>query len=342
MVAVYAEKLTARGHDVEIVCSRPSRPLLRKRIKSFLREFKWPKHPIVGASHNAEYNVKFRVVEHTGPLDDRDIRDGDIVVATFWSTAHWAVTMSSAKGRQVYLVQGDEGKCFPAHPGAESSYQLPILNICVSQWIANSIRSRHPRVRQTVIRNAVESDRFQKPHTATARGPHIGFAFSTAGFKGADIAIAALKLAFDQVSDLTVETLASKRPSGLPTWIQPCIQPKPDELSGLYGRCRAWLFPSRMEGFGLPILEAMACGTPVIGTPSGAAPELIGQGGGLLVPHNDPQAMADAIFRVCRMSEPDWQVLSDAAYHTATSYSWDDATDLLEKTFLAEIARTQP
>ena len=62
-----------------------------------------------------------------------------------------------------------------------------------------------------------------------------------------------------------------------------------------------WLFGAREEGFELPILEAMACRTPVLGTPAGAALELLVDGAGILVPREDPDAMARAIVEVCQM-----------------------------------------
>jgi len=88
---------------------------------------------------------------------------------------------------------------------------------------------------------------------------------------------------------------------------------------------------SRTEGFGLPILEAMACRTPVIATPVGAAPELIGPGGGRLVANEDPASMAEAIVDIARMPEFDWSAMSDCAYETATRYTWDDATEAFER-----------
>ena len=60
------------------------------------------------------------------------------------------------------------------------------------------------------------------------------------------------------------------------------LRPPQDRIRDIYSKCDAWLFGSRSEGFGLPILEAMACRTPVIGTPAGAAPELLGDGRGIL------------------------------------------------------------
>jgi glycosyltransferase involved in cell wall biosynthesis len=113
-------------------------------------------------------------------------------------------------------------------------------------------------------------------------------------------------------------------------------------LRDIYARCDAWLFGSRMEGFGLPILEAMACRTPVIATPAGAAPELLSGGGGVLVPAEDPRAMARAILRVCSLSPLRWRRLSDAALTTAASYSWEGAAERFEKALEHALQRAAP
>ena len=102
------------------------------------------------------------------------------------------------------------------------------------------------------------------------------------------------------------------------------------ELKHVYAGCDAWLFPPRKEGYGLPILEAMACRTPVIATPAGAAPELVGQGGGMLVDHDNPAQMAEAIVRVCSLADDEWRRLSASAYATVTGYSWSDAAERFE------------
>jgi glycosyltransferase involved in cell wall biosynthesis len=69
-----------------------------------------------------------------------------------------------------------------------------------------------------------------------------------------------------------------------------------DELVAAYAECDALLFPSRMEGFGYPVAEAMACGKPVVTTNASSMPELVEHGeGGLLCPVDDVQAFATAI-----------------------------------------------
>jgi glycosyltransferase involved in cell wall biosynthesis len=69
-----------------------------------------------------------------------------------------------------------------------------------------------------------------------------------------------------------------------------------EELIKHYCNARIVVIPSLFEGFGLPAVEAMACGTPVVATEVGALPEVIGKdGAGILVPPKDPSAMERAI-----------------------------------------------
>ena len=53
-------------------------------------------------------------------------------------------------------------------------------------------------------------------------------------------------------------------------------------------------------------------------------------GGGMLVPHENPPAMAEAIVQICSLADNDWRRLSDSAYATVTGYSWDDAMGRFE------------
>ena len=95
--------------------------------------------------------------------------------------------------------------------------------------------------------------------------------------------------------------------------------------------CDFWLFGSRVEGFGLPILEAMACRTPVIATKAGAAPEILGQGGGRLVRDFDMLSLSENIIELIELSDSKWQMLSQQARDIVEKYSWDDAGGLFEK-----------
>jgi alpha-1,3-rhamnosyl/mannosyltransferase len=72
-----------------------------------------------------------------------------------------------------------------------------------------------------------------------------------------------------------------------------------ERLRELYRGALAFVYPSRAEGFGIPPLEAMACGAPVVATATGAIPEFA-EGAALLVPPADPAALHDALRRLLR------------------------------------------
>jgi glycosyltransferase involved in cell wall biosynthesis len=93
-----------------------------------------------------------------------------------------------------------------------------------------------------------------------------------------------------------------------------------EEKPALYAAAVALVFPSRYEGFGLPPLEAMACGTPVIGSTAASLPEVIGDGG-LLVAPDDVDGLAGAMFHLWRDAGLR-AVLSQQALTHAAGFSW--------------------
>jgi glycosyltransferase involved in cell wall biosynthesis len=76
------------------------------------------------------------------------------------------------------------------------------------------------------------------------------------------------------------------------------------ELPGLYAGAAAFLYPGIYEGFGLPIIEAMACGTPVVTSTTGAAPEIAG-GAAVLVDPFDVESIAAGLEKATIAEEAD-------------------------------------
>jgi glycosyltransferase involved in cell wall biosynthesis len=70
-----------------------------------------------------------------------------------------------------------------------------------------------------------------------------------------------------------------------------------DDLPALYTAAEVFVYPSVYEGFGIPVLEAMGCGTPVLCSDASSLPEVAGDGG-ILLPPGDPAAWAEAIARL--------------------------------------------
>jgi glycosyltransferase involved in cell wall biosynthesis len=93
------------------------------------------------------------------------------------------------------------------------------------------------------------------------------------------------------------------------------------DLPGLYAGARAFVLPSRYEGFGLTCLEAMACGVPVVAANRAALPETCGDAA-LLVDPDDPSAVVNALRQA---SEDDSMRhrMRDAGVRRASELTWD-------------------
>jgi glycosyltransferase involved in cell wall biosynthesis len=94
-----------------------------------------------------------------------------------------------------------------------------------------------------------------------------------------------------------------------------------EELALLYNAADLFVYPSLYEGFGLPPLEAMACGTPVVVSNTSSLPEVVGDAG-VTVDPSDAEALAGAIWDLLRQPER-CRALSEAGLARAKRFSWN-------------------
>jgi glycosyltransferase involved in cell wall biosynthesis len=94
-----------------------------------------------------------------------------------------------------------------------------------------------------------------------------------------------------------------------------------EDKPALYSGARALVFPSLYEGFGLPPLEALACGTPVIASNRGSLPEIVGEGGLLLEP-DDIEGLAEAMEKLLN-DDTLWRDLRQKGLAHAARFSWE-------------------
>jgi len=102
-------------------------------------------------------------------------------------------------------------------------------------------------------------------------------------------------------------------------------EPSDMELAALMRGARCLVYPSLYEGFGLPVLEAMACGTPVVTSRGGATEEVAG-GAAVLVDPEDPWAIAAGIEEATRRRDE----LVVAGLERAATFTWRRSADLVE------------
>jgi glycosyltransferase involved in cell wall biosynthesis len=109
------------------------------------------------------------------------------------------------------------------------------------------------------------------------------------------------------------------------------------DLDALYAQCEAFVFPSLYEGFGLPVLEAMRAGAPVVTTNTSALPEIAGDAAVLVAPKN-PEAVASAMQRILE-DERVRVKLSEAGERRAQQFTWTRTAELTRAVYVQIAAR---
>ncbi|HHT9147190.1 MAG TPA: glycosyltransferase family 4 protein, partial [Candidatus Wunengus sp. YC61] len=96
----------------------------------------------------------------------------------------------------------------------------------------------------------------------------------------------------------------------------------PDEdLPGIYNLAEIFVYPSKYEGFGLPLLEAMSCGVPVIASNISSIPEVIGNAG-ILVRSDEPVEFARKIYELLTDKELRAK-MSSKGFERIKFFSWE-------------------
>lgn len=114
------------------------------------------------------------------------------------------------------------------------------------------------------------------------------------------------------------------------------------DLPLLYAGARAYVHASRMEGFGIPPVEAMACGVPVISAPNPPMPEVLGDAA-FFTANDSPDALAEGILRVLK-NKALAQALAARGIQRARLYTWENSarkTISIYESVLAERKRGQ-
>ncbi len=238
-------------------------------------------------------------------------KGADLCLANYYLTAYCALVSKALnwKARIVYFVQGDEavshGRLAQANwlsrllrsSLAKVSYRLPVSVICVSYWL----KARIGRPDGVVVTQGLDLDTFRpSPRRLSVASPVvIGTVGSLAEGKGYQHFCRAVTLLPDR-SGLEVLVAANEEvamPSGV---VGKRVSPRNEaEMAEFYNHCDIFVFASLSEGFGLPPLEAMACGCAVVTTKCGGVTDFSKhETNCLMVSPGDPEELAEAIERL--------------------------------------------
>ncbi|MGH9228127.1 MAG: glycosyltransferase family 4 protein [Acidimicrobiales bacterium] len=219
-------------------------------------------HDLVGVLRPKDHPIAARL--YWGRWLPRTVRHADAVVADSQSTRRDVAAMCGVAATDVTVVYPGVAERFgPASAGAVAE-----------------VRRRH-----------------------RLRRPYLLFVGATEPRKGIDTLLAAFSALCGRCPhDLVLagpltRTLPAISSSVPPGRVHVLGYVADDDLPALYTGADVAVLPSRHEGFGFPVVEAMACGTPVVCTPAGAMGEVTA-GAALLVAPDHPTALGEAVARV--------------------------------------------
>jgi glycosyltransferase involved in cell wall biosynthesis len=263
----------------------------------------------------------------------------DICLANYFTTAYVALASKWLRGDRAtlaYNVRGYEPLSHGLNADAAASsrlvraalawgsYRLPLQKICTTNWL----REQTGDPSAFVVGHGINLDVFLagpvRPAGERIVVGTIGRLGEAKGYpdfvRALDLLPASLPLAIRVAAPDDVEL-----PSRFPTVVE---HPQPErEMAEFYSRCDLFVFSSRGEGFGLPALEAMAVGCPVITTDSGGVRQFATPDENCLMPPPaDAPALAHAIEALAGNSVRR-AALRAAGLRTAAAYSQDAVLD---------------
>ena len=340
-----AGRLAKRGHKVEITAVDGSHEWSKNGVHvNYIENPKWLRIA------RSKY-VKF-FTRHLNPGNDlkldtsikmmkplaESIPRCDINIATQCFTAY-AVDKSSF-GRKFYYVQHYEPLFYSNRRHiniAKNSYRLPLTHLTVSKWLAKKMTefNKHP----FYVGSAIDHKIFYPRSTSHEEGTVISF-FRGIRWKGERDVLSALKkvAAKNKIRLIAIGKEKSFKDAcnnlhQLNFEVEIHEKPTDSELAKLYSRANLFVAGSWCEGFGLPPLEAMACGTPVVTTDSlGIRDFAISKVNSLVVPPKNSKAIAVAIDKILNDDNMAAR-LSRNGVKTAKKFTWNKVIDRIEKTF---------
>ena len=341
VVAIYASYLADAGHEVNVISPNKRNHTIRRRISYFLKGQGWSGGAHFSSAFFTNPKVNVQILNKWRPVDSSEVPDADIVIATFWNTAEWVNSYPSNKGKKIYFIQHYEVHPWLPIDRVKATLNYNFKKIVVSNWIKQVLENNFLNQSSiSVVPNGVDLNQFYSGERNKQKEVTVGFFYSEREFKGCTTINEAIRIARKTYPELRVVAMGMKKPEKVIPLPKNTIfyeNPPQDKIKEIYSKCDVWLFGSKSEGFGLTILEAMACKTPVIGTKAGAAPELLAGAGNMLVDIDDSEEMAKMIIKIIEMSPSEWLLLSKKSLEVATNNDWVENAKKFEKELVCSL-----
>ena len=118
-------------------------PSMRHQVKLLLQGRGWISPPENEPSFFHNLGVEHKIIDRYRPVEDKDVPEADVVVATWWETPEWVAKLSPSKGAKAYFLQGHEVFDYLPQARVEATWMLATHKITISEWLVNLARQKY-------------------------------------------------------------------------------------------------------------------------------------------------------------------------------------------------------
>ncbi|MBN8429458.1 glycosyltransferase family 4 protein [Microbulbifer salipaludis] len=335
VVAIYAQALAHMGHEVTIVCPLYKYGGIVNSVKRLVKGAISPRARLA-SSHFADLDgiriIQLPIEKLTYP---HLYPAADVLVATWWKTVEWINGFPEDRGKKCYFVQHYEMHEEQPSARVRETYRTRYPKIVIAEWLSRVMNEKYHDDGAVLVPNAVDPGEFYRPLGSEAEKYTLCSMYSESRFKGLDITMTAFleaRKTFPKAKLILFGGKPLRDGYTLPEGVEFELSPSKERLRQIYSSSRAYIFSSRSEGFGLPILEALACGCPVVATRAGCAPEYIKNGiNGYLNDIDDVTGQENAINRIFQKDEMAWLHMSNEAQRAVADLNWQNSAIKFER-----------
>lgn len=278
--------------------------------------------------------------------------NNEVIVSNYYTSSFIGYIASAfTSARHVYFVQGYEPGFFSLNTPSSRfkralaimSYNLPSRIITISNWIRVKINT-HTKKEIAIINDGIDTVLFtpKKYYEEQIKSHIIMVIACLEKRKGLSEFISAVELLWEQRKDISIKFVTSDPTLVIESKVPHEISmPATDEdLVNCYQNSSVFVSTSHLEGFGLPPLEAMACGTAVVTTDSGGINEYAINGENcLIVPVGNVEAIYLAINMLIENGELRSKLI-EGGIQTSSKFTWEVMVDKFEMELLKVCEKT--
>lgn len=291
LVVGYANWLHDAGHDVEII-----HPLVPYAFHFTWRQRLGELRKAVHAAPGIAWcDLRCRV-RRVPVITSTFVPDADVVVATSWPVSESVSRLPASCGTKVQLLFHHEGGTGP-EDRIRGTYRPVFHRIAFAETIRREFEQQFDCRIDAVVPAGFDNAVFFPDGERSE--DTVLMLYHNDPRKGAADGIQALTRLKHRFPRIRVRMCGTVPAPNLPSWIDFALCPNDAELRQLFSTSSVLLYPSRYEGFGLPPLEAMACGCPVVSSAVGAVPEYaIHKTDAWLVAPGDIEGMTEGLVTI--------------------------------------------